>query len=131
MLNLRIETIPTVDLLEFAKQHGLVLVIRERRIHDLLSSTRYYAKFENAEIGEDGVLIGTFGNGASPLEAARAYARKISLKHLVIEAFTEHRRGIDAPRLKVGHEEPSLCSGELESYLVDPNDWRWIEGSNG
>jgi hypothetical protein len=60
---------------------------------------RFYAKFENTYIKGDGVVIGTFGNGATEAEAIAAYAEEISEKTLVIDPFNQ-RRELPVPRLK-------------------------------
>jgi hypothetical protein len=60
---------------------------------------RFYAHFKRAEEVGDGVLIGTHGNGATPEHAIAAYAQKISLRRIAVDAYSEGRREIDVPRL--------------------------------
>lgn len=67
---------------EFAVFHNLQMVVSERRL-PLGDLMRFYAKFEDCDLKGDGVLIGMFGNGPTPEQAIKDYARKISLQTLV------------------------------------------------
>ena len=84
---------------EFADFHGLEMLIQERRLPKG-NPTRYWAEFKGAEIMGDGVLIGEFGNGATHEEAIADYAKKISLKRIVIGVYRQERKEIEVPRLK-------------------------------
>jgi hypothetical protein len=90
--------IPTITIDEFADKHDLTMVVHERR-KSVGSPDRYWAEFDHSEIGDGCILIGTYGNGATPEEAIDDYAGKIELKHLVINAFGKNRIEIDVPRL--------------------------------
>ena len=91
--------IPQTSIEDFADKNNLVMEIHERRLPDE-SPSRYYAHFKSAEAREGTCcLIGLFGNGRTPEEAIRNYAREISLRTLIIDAMTEHRREITVPRL--------------------------------
>ena len=81
----------------FADKHGLVMEIHEReRPSD--ANMRFWANFKLAEVREGCCLAGVLGNGATPKDAVREYATKISLKTLVIDAFHD-RKEIKVPRL--------------------------------
>ena len=92
-----INRITPVSIDEFADKHSLEMVVSERS-HEMPKSMRFYAHFKNCEekTGQ-GMLRGTFGNGATPTQAIKAYAQEISGKTLVVDAFTEKRREILVP----------------------------------
>ncbi len=92
------EDIPTQTIEQFAEQHDLIMEIRERPVN-VGNSGRYYAHFKRAEIKDDCILRGAYGDGATPEEAIAAYRNEISLKRLVIDAFAPTRREIRVPRL--------------------------------
>lgn len=92
------EDIPSMTIEQFADAHNLVMQVNERRL-PVGDPARYYARFKQCEIGDSGVLIGEYGDGSTPEEAIDNYADAISLKHIVIGAYTQERREIDAPRL--------------------------------
>ena len=88
----------------FADQHGLVMEIAERTRTDLHPSfpyepNRFYARFKDVDTKDSACLTGTHGNGGTETEAMTAYARQISGKLLVVDAFTPKRREIWAPEL--------------------------------
>lgn len=97
---MKVEAIPGMTLAQFAEREGLSLLVSERPL-PVGSPDRYYARFERCEEKGDGVLIGTYGNGHVPASAADDYARKISLKRLVFNAYGDDRREIDVPRLVI------------------------------
>lgn len=82
----------------FAEEHGLVMKISERK-KPVGDPSRYYASFKSAEVKDGPVLIGKYGNGKTPEEAIKEYAKEIDMKILVIDAFGPGRREIDVPRL--------------------------------
>ena len=90
--------IPQMTLREFAEQHGLHLVVRERRV-EAGSSIRYYAAFTGVEVMERGMLASTSGDGSTPEAAIADYTRRISLSHLAVDAMLPTRREIEVPRL--------------------------------
>lgn len=94
----KLEAIPTPTVEEFARDQGLLMVVRERP-QPVGSPMRFYACFDRAEVVGDGVLIGTFGNGATAEEAIADYTREIALRTLVVDAYGEKRREINVPRL--------------------------------
>ena len=89
----------------FADQHGLKMKVVERTRTDLHPSfpygpNRWLAHFDDVEVKDGSVLIGTHGNGATQAQAIKNYAREISGKCLVVNAFNrETRREIYAPEL--------------------------------
>jgi hypothetical protein len=80
---------------EFAERHGLVMEIHERA--GVYGDGRYYAHFKSVEEMRDGMLCGTYGNGATPEQAVAAYARKIRGKCLAVKAGSKDRRNIQVP----------------------------------
>ncbi len=94
-----IENIPYMNLVEFADKHDLELMVVERKTN-ARSDHRYYAHFKNCEIKYGNMLVGTFGNGNTPKQAIDEYASKISMKRIVICAFSDDRLEIEVPRLK-------------------------------
>ncbi len=93
-----VSKIPETTIRKFARQHGLEFIIRERP-EPKGSEMRYSASFRNCEIKEAAILISAFGNGKTPNEAIRDYANEISLRRIVIGAFTSFRKEIEVPRL--------------------------------
>jgi hypothetical protein len=70
--------------------HSPQLVIRARFIGSDLE--RFYAELEHVEVKGNGVLIGMYGNGATPDEAMENYLKKITGQTLVIHASDAERR---------------------------------------
>ena len=87
-----------MPLVEFADFHGLVMEIHERRVYGKQVS-RYWAKFEGAEVKDGGLLAGVFGNGDTEELAMAAYAKRISEKLLVLNACRSDRVEICVPAL--------------------------------
>lgn len=99
-MEIRIERVPKTTIEEFAEKHGLVMEVTERALPNS-NDSRYFASFENSDIKEGSMLIGAFGNGATPEEAIANYAKRISLQKLVVDAFGENRKEFSVPRLKI------------------------------
>jgi hypothetical protein len=90
---------------QFANKHELVMEIYERP-HDITWAEPFYANFVHAELAENGCLVGAYGNGYSPEDAIKDYAKRISGKRLVLNAFTnEKRKEILVPILIEGKEK--------------------------
>lgn len=90
--------IPTGTLAEFAEANELVMSVVERSL-PVGDPYRFYAKFDNTEVSEGAVLNSDYGNGATPEEAVADYARRISLRVLVVNAGRENRRTLNVWRL--------------------------------
>lgn len=90
-------------LVAFADANDLIMEIHERVFAGLgarwTEDERYYAHFKDCEIRERGCLLGALGNGATPEAAMRDYARRISGKLLVVDAWLNSRREITVPLL--------------------------------
>lgn len=91
----------------FADLHGLKMKVLERTRTDLHPSFKYErmrfcAHFDNVDVKEGGCLGSHHGNGGTDGEAMAEYARNISGKCLVIDAWKpESRKEIYAPELYV------------------------------
>ena len=84
----------TID--EFAEQHRLEWV------DGLHHNGECYAHFFDAEVrsGEHGTLLASeYGSGSTRAEARRQYARNISWRVLVCDAYGDERREIRVPEL--------------------------------
>ena len=93
--------IPYMTIEEFAEKNNLLMVITERSL-GMDDPLRFYAHFKKCEVKGYGVLISTYGNGATPDAAVEHYARKIELTTLVCNAFSsKNRKEIQVPRLKI------------------------------
>lgn len=95
--------IPRSTLEAFAEQHKLTMEVHERNPRDFGSGwkecIRYYTQFKNCEIKDGSFLSGTFGNGSTPAEAIDDYAKEISGKRIVLNAYRKDRTEIDVPLL--------------------------------
>lgn len=90
--------VPTDILEHFAEQNNLTMVVTERP-NSIGSPLRFFARFEGSDVAGNGVLIGTYGNGSTEQEAIANYAKEISEKTLVIDAWKPNRSEIKVPRL--------------------------------
>ena len=100
-MQIKRDLIAVMGLEEFADQHGLTLVVKERRLPED-STKRFYAYFEDGELRQGGLLSGRYGSGASEEGAIQEYADCISMGNLVIDADGPGRREIVVPRLRWG-----------------------------
>lgn len=98
------ELAKTGTLEQFADEHGLELVIRERQMDSWQQAhglKRYIADFRGAEVAlGGGMLRGAYGEGDTEAAAIAAYARQISNESLVIDAWKPTRRELRVPRLE-------------------------------
>jgi len=95
-----IEKIPEITIEEYAETNDLEMVVKERELPEN-DPARFYASFKHCDVKGDGVLIGSFGNGATPEEAIANYGREIHLKTLVYEdCFKGPRREIRPVRIR-------------------------------
>lgn len=91
---------PMVSLSDFTKKHGLEMVVTERPLGDFArnrSLPRYYANFRNVDLKQNCTLYGFYGNGNTPEEAIREYAKGILGEWLIVNAAGPDRREILAP----------------------------------
>lgn len=71
---------------EFADRHGLTMTVRERSPKYMRTEDcRFYASFDYCDTIGDGVLIGTFGNGATADAAIANYAKDISHERIMVK----------------------------------------------
>jgi hypothetical protein len=99
-MKITLEKIPELTIDEYAEKHGLEMVVRERPLPEGVP-IRFYANFKNSEVKGFGVLIGKFGNGATPEEAIANYGKEIHLETLVIDAgYSDKRKEIPPTRIK-------------------------------
>ena len=83
---------------EFADEYGLTMEVHERNLPNN-SPDRFYAHFSKSDVLDDCFLVGVFGNGNTEEDAIKNYAEKISMKILVIGAFSVNRKEINVWRL--------------------------------
>lgn len=93
-MKIEFDKIQEMTIEEFAEKHDLTMVIKERNGY-----CPFCASFKNAEIKEGPILMSESGYGDSTDKAIREYAKKISLKNLVIDAYGQYRKEIQVPRL--------------------------------
>ena len=83
----------------FADKNGLIMEVHERP-YKVGDPERYYAHFKNSEVREGiDCLLGLMGSGSTPDEAIAEYAKRLSLRLLIIDSFLPSRREIKVPRL--------------------------------
>ena len=98
-MKITIEAIPVSNIAKFAKQYGFELQVNERK-RAIGAPDRYYAYFNRAKIKNGGILSSEYGNGSTPEEAIDNYARRIEMKTLVVNAYSDtERKEIEVPRL--------------------------------
>lgn len=97
-MKIRREQIKSGTIEQFAEAYDLTMVVRERNL-PVGDFNRYYASFEGAEVKDGAVLASEYGNGVSEDHAISSYARNISLKTLVFNAYGPNRREIKVWRL--------------------------------
>jgi hypothetical protein len=87
---------------KFADKHGLVMEVRELDVKTF-GGEPWAASFKNAETKDGCILAYESGRGYSPEEAITDYAKIISRKLLVLNAYDkEKRREILVPILDEG-----------------------------
>ena len=99
---------------EFAEEHDLTLSVHEQR--GPCDYGQFWVHFDDAEIKDAGCLLLVHGDGASELEAIADYAAKISSKRLVVNAYGENSREIDAPRF-APKQKPKLNVGDIVNVV--------------
>ena len=103
-MKIELHELETMSIEEFADRHGLVMEVHERSpkhctVGGWKPEVRYYAHFKDVEIREPGVLVGAFGDGATPELAIANYAKRISGQVIVINAFGKNRQDVCVPLL--------------------------------
>lgn len=83
----------------FASTHNLRLCITK---HDW----GWMTCFEFSEIKEGIMLVGQYGRGDSPSASVEDYAKAISGKLLVINAYTQNRKEIRVPQFQADRSGP-------------------------
>ncbi len=83
----------------FAEEHDLVMEVNERE-DGFDKNRKFFACFLSSDTIEGGFLVGAFGDGKTEKEAIEQYARRISGKHLVLDAHNSHRKEIIVPILE-------------------------------
>lgn len=86
----------------FADEHDLTVVVYERepellRLPRIGPNARFFAEFQCCEVKEGRVLCSYYGDGPTPEAAMEDYARRISGKLLVMNAYSPTRKEIQAP----------------------------------
>jgi len=95
------DELPRSSIEAFADKHKLEMFVGERTPF-YWPDGHYYARFNNTDTKGDGVLIGEYGNGPTKEIAIAEYARIISCKTIVVDAFSggkKKRREIRVPLL--------------------------------
>jgi len=99
-MEIKYDKIQRMTISEFADMHDLNMVVRERHTgHGDNSLPRFYASFEHSEVSDRCMLIGKYGDGDTPEEAIKDYAKEISEKKLVLNAYRKNRVEIQVPCL--------------------------------
>lgn len=97
-----INQVESTTIENFADHYGLVMEVNERT-NPKQPCWRWYASFKHCEVKSGGGLTSNFGDGTTPEEAIKHYARNISLKNIVINAYKkDKRREITVPMLTEG-----------------------------
>lgn len=91
--------IKEMSLEEFADKHGLVMEVHERE-KPATEGMRFYAHFRDVEVLNGRCLVSEYGDGSDPVIAVARYAKMISGKVIVLNAYRFSRREIIVPKLK-------------------------------
>ncbi len=86
------------EILDFEKEIEVELELKERA--ETLNLPRYYVSFPGCEVIEGRFLYGNIGNGETMDEALADYAKQLSNKTIVFNAYTNEREEIECPKLK-------------------------------
>lgn len=88
--------IETREITEYAKDLGVDLCIVERPPG---WGARFFAYFQHTEEKRGHCLAGISGDGSTPDEAIAEYAKQISGKLMIINAFSDKRQEVPFPKL--------------------------------
>lgn len=94
---MKFNLIGTKEILDFEKELDLELVVNERPKSYNLPT--YWVSFEYAEVMDNGMLCGAFGNGNTIDEALQDYCKEIETKRMALHACSDKRREIVCPKL--------------------------------
>lgn len=94
---MKFNLIETKEILDVEKEIGYELIVNERPSN--LRLPKFYVSFENSDVMNDGVLIGSFGNGDTIDEALQNYCKEVSCKKIVFGVYTNSRDEITLPKL--------------------------------
>lgn len=95
----------TLTLEQFAERHDLTMELTERPLEawegPKAAMDRWMARFQDTDVVDGSLLVGTCGNGPTQTEAMNDYAKKISGKKIAVDPFEQNglRRDIWVPRL--------------------------------
>lgn len=91
---MKVNSIQTKDILELEKDLGIELIVTERPIN--VPGARYFARFEECQVRDRGVIVGYYGEGPSVDDAIADYCIRISGTRLV---RSDNGTEIELPRL--------------------------------
>ena len=92
--------VPEATLEAFADQYGLVMELYERE-EPREPGSRFYAHFRHTDVMDNEMLVGVYGNGATPEQAIANYGPEISLRRIAV-GYGSERREIKVPRIVSG-----------------------------
>lgn len=92
MTHIKMETLRRMTIKEFCDLAETHVVVRERAHLPQHSSSRYYAKLEDVEILNDGMLRSDYNDGATPEEAVAGLSRIYTDRRLVLRAYQQDRK---------------------------------------
>ena len=101
-MKIKIDKVKEYTIEEFAEQHDLTMVVKERSGIYFKSedpTTRFYAYLDHTEEKNGAFFCSNSGNGQTPEDAIANYAKTLSFKTLVVNAMCEDRREITVPRI--------------------------------
>lgn len=98
---MKLNLIPTKEILDFEKKIGYELVVNERTINNRSPArlSKYYVHFEKACVIDGGCLSGIYGDGNSIDEAIKNYCYEVSNSRVVFDAYTNERKEVKFPKL--------------------------------
>ena len=82
-----------MNISEYCDTINVNLVVR--RYHN--QKERWSASIENAEVKQNGCLLGAYGNGNTPMGAIADYIKQIRGETIVLNAMSELRREFTVP----------------------------------
>jgi hypothetical protein len=106
------------NLSQFMEKYSLTLDINEReRIYikdNEYHSDRYYASFAYCETKNGVCLVGTYSNGATPVEAVEDYIKKLKGKLLIFKAMDENRKEIFVGDIEITENDKQVIQKRIE-----------------